>query len=311
VKTRTLAILSIGLTAAASAGLWKAVQVHAGDIPSPTLAARQSWAETEVARVRAHLLRVEKELRSADVSHLGAQQRAHRSQLIEELKRYRERGLFPHNHVVAERATPVFIDEHGTHCAVGHLMAQSGHEALAQRISASRNLVRAKELADTPEVVAWLEEAGLSLDEAARIQPAYGGFPPREPVVESDTYAYATLVGAGLGTVTTVWNVVTDRKGKHWWIPGALGLGLGVSQSSLAIYGAVDDNGGDDADLLAIGVNAAVGLVSGIAGIRTLSLGRNTPPPVGNSERNEAANLTLMPWTPRGSAAGVRVTMRF
>lgn len=63
------------------------------------------------------------------------------------------------------------------HCAVGHLMAQTGYGALARRIAAADNHVRVMDLRGDAEVEAWLETHGLTLEEAARIQPAYEGGP--------------------------------------------------------------------------------------------------------------------------------------
>lgn len=139
---------------------------------------REEQAAAEVVRIREHLRQVERELLDANVAHLTVAQRTSRALHIEVLREYREQGIFPHNHQVLGRRVPVFIDEHGTHCAVGYLIARSGDEALARRIADTRNLDRVPELADMPEVVAWLADAGLSVDEAARIQPMYGGVPP-------------------------------------------------------------------------------------------------------------------------------------
>lgn len=128
----------------------------------------------EIARIRTHLMQVEEELLSADVRHLSVAQRENRAHHIEVLREYRNRGIFPHNHQRLGRRVPVFIDEHGTHCAVGYLIAQSGREDLARRIADERNLARVPDLIDMPELVAWLDRAGLSVQEAARIQPTYG-----------------------------------------------------------------------------------------------------------------------------------------
>ena len=46
---------------------------------------------------------------------------------------YAREGRFPLNYYRHERI-PVFIDEHDTHCAAGHLMRQTGQEAMAQRM---------------------------------------------------------------------------------------------------------------------------------------------------------------------------------
>jgi hypothetical protein len=251
---------------------------------------------------------VEQELRAADLSRLTLRQRANRAHHIEVLRRYREQGEFPHNHVVSDRRVPVFIDPHGTHCAVGHLMAMSGASGLARRISASRNLARVPELADLPEVVAWLEDAGLTLDEAARVQPTYGPVPPYT-VEKQSNYPAATLVTGGIGALAGTWNLVARRQGSAWWVPGALGIGVGLAGSGLAVYGVSERDSDDDISDTLIGVNAAVGLLSGILGSRTLMLGRVRT--AGTDEGTDAASLSVSPWTARNGGAGVHLALRF
>jgi hypothetical protein len=95
-----------------------------------------------------------------------------RALLLDELGRYRRRGRFPRNPGHA-RPLPQFIDAHGTRCAVAHLMDISGQGALVQQIARTENDATVHALARLPEVHAWLAAAGLGLDEAARIQPAY------------------------------------------------------------------------------------------------------------------------------------------
>jgi len=272
---------------------------------------------TEIARVQAHLAQVERELLAADVSHLTDRRRANRMQHIAVLRQYRERGLFPHNHVAAEQ-TPVFIDEHDTHCAVGYLLAQSGHDALARKIARERNLARVPELVDEPELVAWLNEAGLTMEEAARIQPWYGPGPVPQPSNTTDNdYAVATAVAAGLSGGVIAWNLLADREGSSWWLPGALGVGVGLADGALALGGisknsvrALDGHGKNVSETL-IGVNAAMGLLSTIVGVRTFVLGRTSTStdPVGNG--HAAALLELAPWTAPAGGNGLRVAIRF
>ncbi|MDP3276376.1 MAG: hypothetical protein Q8Q09_14350 [Deltaproteobacteria bacterium] len=95
-----------------------------------------------------------------------------RALLLQALTEYREEGLFPHNHLHAAR-TPVFVDAHGSPCAVGHLLALTGQHALVEHIATQRNYDTIAQLADEPALVAWLEDAGISLAEAALIQPGY------------------------------------------------------------------------------------------------------------------------------------------
>jgi MYXO-CTERM domain-containing protein len=92
--------------------------------------------------------------------------------LLAELGRYRRWGQFPCNPLFQE-LTPFFIDAQGTRCAVAHLLELGGEGELVQRIARERNNARVAELGDEPRLRAWLDAAGLTLDEAALIQPSY------------------------------------------------------------------------------------------------------------------------------------------
>ena len=259
----------------------------------------------EIVRIRAHLLQAERELLVANVSSLSPRQLHNRARHIETLRRYREQGVFPHNHVVSDRRVPVFIDEHGTHCAVGHLIAQSGKTQLARRISAQRNLARVPELTDERELVAWLDDAGLSLAEAARIQPTYG---PRR---DETRYPLFTAAAVGAAAGVSALNLMADREGSTWWLPGALGLASGAAAGTVALLAHRDDRPNDDINSRLIGVNVAAGLLSGFVGTRALVLGRADQDRVGNqSGAPGALQLSLAPWTST-DGIGASVHLRF
>ncbi len=137
------------------------------------MVAAQDASVFERNRVTRHLLRAERLLARRDVSALDPLRRANRRLLLDELGRYRSTGRFPRNRERRAGLTPVFRDDRGTHCAVAHLLAISGHGEIVERVAASRNLARVRELADLPELRAWLAAAGLTLEEAALIQPSY------------------------------------------------------------------------------------------------------------------------------------------
>ncbi len=126
----------------------------------------------ERERIARHLERAEALARSHDTSKLSALQRLVRAVVLTALQDYREAGLYPRNVERAER-TPVFVDGSQTRCAVAHLMELGGEASLVQRIAQERNHARVPELASEPRLVAWLEAAGLTLAEAAAIQPSY------------------------------------------------------------------------------------------------------------------------------------------
>ncbi len=126
--------------------------------------------------VHAHLTAVEAELLAADTTHLTPALHARRAAFINTLATYRDRCEFPQNTLAPDRLVTVFVDKtdgRDTHCAVGYLMATDGHTDLVERIHTTRNTATIWELADDPEVAAWVAGSGLSLYEAARIQPTY------------------------------------------------------------------------------------------------------------------------------------------
>jgi hypothetical protein len=134
-------------------------------------------AHREVARLRRHFRRVLAELHDMDVTHLSAEQAASRTRLLDELARYARRGRFPKNRDFPGTRIPYFVDADGTRCAVAHLIESTGASALVTRVAAARNNAYIRELAGDGELLAWLDRAGLTVAEAARIQPNYSGDP--------------------------------------------------------------------------------------------------------------------------------------
>jgi hypothetical protein len=133
----------------------------------------------ETARVRAHLARVEAELRSKDVSALTATQREARARNLDVLHEYWVRGAFPVNTDFPGRRVPYFVDRYGTLCAMAYLIEQSGRGDLVARIASTDNNAYVRDLQNDAELGAWLRDNGLTAAEAARIQPSYA--PNRRP----------------------------------------------------------------------------------------------------------------------------------
>lgn len=143
--------------------------------------AAQTTAQRHVVRHLDGALRL---LDRRDLSRLTPEQRQRRAAAIDALRAYRDAGRFPVNRDFPGERVPYFIDPAtDVHCAVGHLMAVTGYEALARRIAAADNHVRVLELQGDAEVGAWLEAHGLTLEEAARIQPSYEPIEPPVPVI--------------------------------------------------------------------------------------------------------------------------------
>jgi hypothetical protein len=94
---------------------------------------------------------------------------------IRRLRLYQLRGLFPRNEHTAGSAVPIFVDNHDTACAVGHLMRESGWGDAVAAIQRANNFVYVTDARDGP-LVDWVLVSGLTQEEAALIQPSY--FPP-------------------------------------------------------------------------------------------------------------------------------------
>lgn len=161
-----LSIAAAGVLAGAAA-----LPLGARDVPptGPEPLARR----LEVARLRAHFDSVDAELRHAKVLQLTPNQRRIRATLIGWLQEYRDAGEFPRNDRFPERAMPFFRDGHGALCAMAYLIQRSGRRDLVNRVALTRNNAFIAELAGDPELRVWLDSVGLSVAEAARVQPTY------------------------------------------------------------------------------------------------------------------------------------------
>lgn len=141
-------------------------------IACSALSARGADDPRETERIRAHLYTAEQLARSHPTDHLDADRAARRERALEVLSAYRERGVFPKNKDFP-RPTPYFVDAAGTRCAMAELIHATGDDGLVDAVASTRNNARVHELADEPALIAWLEANGLSVDEAAAIQPNY------------------------------------------------------------------------------------------------------------------------------------------
>ncbi len=140
-------------------------------VPSAVWAS-PDFEASEQARIRAHLLHAETAARARATPDLSKAQRARRTAALDALARYREAGRFPVNVDVVGRA-PVFVDHRGVRCAMAELLHGTGEDALVERVAATNNLARIHDLASDSALLRWLEHHGLTVDEAAAIQPTY------------------------------------------------------------------------------------------------------------------------------------------
>ncbi|HEU4748231.1 MAG TPA: hypothetical protein VFS56_06990 [Gemmatimonadaceae bacterium] len=218
----------------------------------------------EVARLRAHFDSVDVELRMRDVSHLSAEQRANRVTLIGWLREYREAGRFPLNDKFAGQFVPFFRDSRGTLCAMAYLVDRSGRSDVVDHIARTRNNALIRELTDDPRLVAWLDASGLSVSEAARIQPAYEGccvIGDRSAIRNQVSGDYAllsiALSGSSLGTL-----------GFNLFAPGRVSGAAGLLTGAASIIAGAARMGDIDGDRRVARANAGIGTLAVIGGLR-------------------------------------------
>lgn len=126
----------------------------------------------EHLRIRTHLAYVERLLRQASTSHLSPEQQHKRSNLLNRLHDYWVVGRFPINMDYRNERRPCFIDKFGNICAVGYLIEQDAGRAMAEFINAQHKYEYITTM-NTPELMTWVEQSGLSFVECAMIQPTY------------------------------------------------------------------------------------------------------------------------------------------
>lgn len=136
-----------------------------------TVVAAGPWTcEREDARIRHHLGDALTQLKNTATTQLSATQRAGRAEIVSLLEVYVSEGRFPRTD---GSAGPVFVDETGSHCAMGALLAATGARDLVERIRQRRNLETVGTLADEPGLGEWLDAHGMTAEEAALVQPTY------------------------------------------------------------------------------------------------------------------------------------------
>ena len=136
--------------------------------------AQSAFVDSERVRLRAHFDEVLAELEAAETSALSGEQRARRAVHLTRLAEYRDRGVFPLRFGGPSGRVPEFRDVHGTRCAMGELIHRSGETQLVDDVATTANSATIAELSAEPRLVRWLDQNGLSLEEAGRVQPGYG-----------------------------------------------------------------------------------------------------------------------------------------
>ena len=126
-----------------------------------------------IEQLQLHLSLVEKVLRSRSTARLTAAQQTNRQDALDHLHEYWQRGAFPVNDYLPIR-NPVFIDRNDNFCAVGYLVKVTGYEHVSRMIASHTNFAYVHDM-NYPQLFAWAEQFGFTVDELAWIQP---GYPP-------------------------------------------------------------------------------------------------------------------------------------
>lgn len=226
----------------------------------------------ETARIRAHLEGVELRMIASPPDGLTPAQQAARAETLAWLAEYRRRGLFPHNHVRPGEGVPIFVDPHGTPCAVGYLLLRSGQDDLVEEIVRTDNLIRVPVLAGNPVLSDWLDERGITLEEAAAIQPAYQGGDLSTGVETGSTYADLSVGGAVLSAAVTSYVLATSPRPDGWDATRLLGAASLGFHGSMVAYSVASDT---DEPNWTIGLNVVGAFLSGF-GLVDQALGAPT-----------------------------------
>lgn len=142
----------------------EAVEIHLGPLS-------RLWLRIDDFRIREHLRRAERDLRHNEPAGLTPDQRRRRQQTLDGLQEYWQQGAFPRTRRGPSR-TPCFVGENDIPCAMASLLQEDGREDIVAAVMDADPTVRLETVEDGP-LAEWVEANGLTMEEAACIQPAY------------------------------------------------------------------------------------------------------------------------------------------
>jgi hypothetical protein len=234
----------------------------AGTLAWTSRGSAPSFEAAERSRLRTHFTVVERELLARDVSSLTTSQRAQRTNLVHLLRRYSAEGRFPANEHFPGQRIPYFRDAHGTLCAMAYLIESTGSGELVDHVARTRNNAYLPELTDEPGLGEWLDEHGLTVAEAARIQPTYGFPDPDQDVGEG--FAAASV---GLAVVNGAAIMLNLQGGSKDALLGRGFLGIVAGGADIVLGLSKADGSGTAlalgmTDILVGGISAALGVTS-------------------------------------------------
>lgn len=186
----------------------------------------------EVLRIKTHLAYVEKLLRKKDVSNLTLELQAKRRHLLDLLNDYWTTGIFPRNYDYAEKRVPCFIDKDGKICAIGYLIEQTEDRQFAEQINNRYKYDKISAINDH-SVDSWVAKNGLTKEECAMIQPAYGPTPICTYNHITTAYGISSSVFGVFNLSLNALNGIQIAKGIHSRAVPVIGLITGAGQITL------------------------------------------------------------------------------
>ena len=188
----------------------------------------------EQERIQTHLSYAEQLLRASTATNLTNSQLVNRTLILDKLHQYWTAGNFPVNRDYPGERRPCFIDANENICAVGYLIEQTKGRELAEVINAGHQY---DFLLDMKEQVieAWANEFGLTLEECALIQPAYGAPPPAQTTYADIKTGYGISSGLVGGTNIAINVANLSNHLKHNVALSYIGLVAGTGQIVMGI----------------------------------------------------------------------------
>jgi hypothetical protein len=189
----------------------------------------------ENLRITTHLEYVEKLLRHKKVTNLSPELRQRRNHLLDLLRDYREAGIFPRNYDYKESRKPCFIDKDNRICAVGYLIEKTAGRRIAEDIN-EHHMYEEILMMNNKTADSWIETSGLSKEECAMIQPAYGGvYPPTSNNNVTPAYGISSSVLGGVNVSINTLSLLQTFKGSSNKSLEIIGLITGAGQTILGV----------------------------------------------------------------------------
>jgi len=183
-------------------------------------------------RIRTHLEYVENLLRSKDVSKLSTDRKTKRNHLLNLLHEYWTKGVFPKNYDYADQRKTCFIDKDGNICAVGYLSEQTTSRLVADDINLKHKYEEFLAM-NNSTVDNWVLTSGLTKEECAMIQPAYGPTPVYPNNYITPAYGISSSIISGINlSLNTINGIQIGKSTTNKTVP-IVGLITGAGQIAL------------------------------------------------------------------------------